>query len=60
MKINIELEQEMWETLRDAIADVACWHMGFGAAKSDYEQPPQLSQLIDIGTIIKHRLRNDK
>lgn len=58
MKVSIELEKEMWETLRDAIADIACWHYGFESAKPDYYAPPQLRQLIDVGTIIKGKLRD--
>ena len=58
MKITIELEQVMWETLSDAIADVACWHYGFASAKPDYDAPPQVRDLIDMGTIIKGKLRD--
>lgn len=49
----IDLPKHTWELLRDSIADVACWHMGFAAAKPESEQPPQVRQLIDIGGLIK-------
>jgi len=54
--VSIRMTRHEWETLRDAIADVACWHLGFQAAKPDTKGPPQLQELIDLNAKIKRYL----
>lgn len=36
------------QAVKDAIADVLCWHHGFEAAKPDYNAPPGLRTLNDF------------
>lgn len=44
----ITLNKDQWELIRDATADISCWHMGFRAANPDYDPPPQLRALTDL------------
>lgn len=48
MNFKVEFSKEEWELVRDATADIACWHKGFKAANPDYEPPPQLQALLDL------------
>lgn len=52
----INLNKEQWELIRDATADISCWHMGFKAANPDYEPPPQLRALCDLISDLKHKV----
>lgn len=56
----IDWPKEKWEFLRDNIADVACWHMGFQAANPDHRPPPGLNELEGFGIEIRNAARNDK
>lgn len=49
-----------WLLMRDAVADIACWHMGFAAAKPDYQEPPQLKALSDLMNDLKRRVIIDE
>lgn len=52
----ISLTKEQWELIRDATADIGCWHMGFKAANPDYDPPPQLRALSDLISDLKHKV----
>lgn len=52
----ISLTKEQWELIRDATADISCWHMGFKAANPDYDPPPQLRALSDLISDLKHKV----
>lgn len=45
-----------FQKVKDAIADVACWHFGFEAAKPDYKAPPQLQELIEFGSKLQQHI----
>jgi len=49
------LSEQEWILLRDAFADIACWHMGFREGRPDYNAPPQLRELSDLMTKLKRR-----
>jgi len=42
------------QSLKDAIADVLCWHNGFECAKPDYKAPPGLYILERFGTDLQN------
>jgi len=52
----ISLTKEQWELIRDATADISCWHMGFKAANPDYDPHPQLRALSDLISDLKHKV----
>ena len=52
----ISLTKEQWELIRDATADISCWHMGFKAANPDYDPPPQLRALSDLISDLKRKV----
>ena len=54
-KYKFELNEKDWLTLRDGMADIACWHNGFAAAKPDYYGPPQLKDATDTVSIMKRQ-----
>lgn len=59
--MKIDFPREKWELLRDSIADVSCWHMGFNAAKGNdsYHAPPQLRDLEDLAKEIQIKIKDD-
>lgn len=48
------------ELLRDDIADVICWHLGFKAANPEYEPPPGLDELKSFGIEIRDFINEAK
>lgn len=46
-----------WLVIRDAAADISCWHMGFKAANPGYHPPPQLKEFEDVIRELKYRVR---
>lgn len=55
-KVKITLTTCDWEILRDGVADIACWHLGFEAANPNYKPPPQLNDLVNLMTMIKRNV----
>lgn len=61
--MKIEWELKKWESLRDNVADVSCWFMGFEAAKGndpDYKRPPGLKDLEDITKEINNKILDER
>jgi len=56
LDFNVEFNKKEWELIRDAVADISCWHMGFKAANPDYEPPPQLKALTDLVSDTKSKV----
>jgi hypothetical protein len=48
------------QALKDAIADVMCWHNGFECAKPDYNAPPGLYTLQSFGADLQRYIDREK
>lgn len=60
MNYNVEFSKEEWELIRDATADIACWHRGFKSANPNYDPPPQLEELVNLVSKTKSEINRMK
>lgn len=59
----MDLPIETWEKIRDNIADVSCWFMGFEAAKGNdqnYRRPPGLLDLENTASDLNRKILENK
>lgn len=54
----MQLSDKEWKTLRDGMADISCWFMGFNAAFPEWRSvrmPPQLNEVEQLINELKRR-----